>query len=141
MPRRSPFVIQLTEPERAELEARCKVCTSPHRDVIRAKIVLLASRGLGSKRLVRLVCVTGLTRAFAVFTHRRAETAWTLIVGEDRCRRPSTPNIPDHRHCSGRAASFCSSRRSLVEVDAELARAVRWPPPGSSARAPARRYG
>ena len=44
MPRRSPFVTQLTEPERAELEARCKVYTSPHRDVIRAKIVLLASR-------------------------------------------------------------------------------------------------
>jgi len=44
MPRRSPFVIQLTEPERAELEARCKVYTSPHRDVIRAKIVLLARR-------------------------------------------------------------------------------------------------
>jgi len=51
MPRRSPFVIQLTEPERAELEARCKVYTSPHRDVIRAKIVLLASWGLGNDRI------------------------------------------------------------------------------------------
>jgi len=51
MPRRSPFVIQLTEPERAELEARCKVYTSPHRDVIRAKIVLLASQGLGNDRI------------------------------------------------------------------------------------------
>jgi hypothetical protein len=38
------------------------------------------------KRLVRLVCVGGLTRAFAVFKRRRAETAWTLIVGEDVIR-------------------------------------------------------
>jgi len=51
MPRQSPFVIQLTEPERAELEARCKVYTSPHRDVMRAKIVLLASQGLGNDRI------------------------------------------------------------------------------------------
>ena len=38
MPRRSPFVIRLTEQERSELEARCKEYTSPYRDVVRAKI-------------------------------------------------------------------------------------------------------
>ena len=43
MPRRSPFVIQLSREERAELEARSKEYTSPHRDVVRARIVLLAS--------------------------------------------------------------------------------------------------
>ena len=48
MPRRSPFVIELTEEERAELEARSKEYTSPYRDVMRAKIVLLASEGLGN---------------------------------------------------------------------------------------------
>jgi hypothetical protein len=48
MPRRSPFVIRLSAQERAELEARCKVYTSPYRDVMRAKIVLLASQGLGN---------------------------------------------------------------------------------------------
>ena len=47
MPRRSPFVIRLTEQERAELEARCKGYMSPYRDVMRAKIVLLASQELG----------------------------------------------------------------------------------------------
>jgi winged helix-turn helix protein len=51
MPRRSPFVIRLTEQERAELEARCKEYTSPYRDVVRAKIVLLASEGLGNERI------------------------------------------------------------------------------------------
>jgi hypothetical protein len=48
MPRRSPFVIELTKGERAELEARVKEHTSPYRDVMRAKIVLLASEGLGN---------------------------------------------------------------------------------------------
>jgi hypothetical protein len=50
MPRRSRFVVRLTEQERAELEARCKKYTSPHRDVVRAKIVLL-SQGLGNDRI------------------------------------------------------------------------------------------
>jgi hypothetical protein len=51
MPRRSPFVIRLTEQERAELEARCKEYTSPYRDVVRSRIVLLASEGLGNDRI------------------------------------------------------------------------------------------
>jgi nitrate/nitrite transporter NarK len=42
MPRKSPYVIDLTKGERAELEARSKDYTSPHRDVVRAKIVLLS---------------------------------------------------------------------------------------------------
>ena len=44
-------MIRLTEQERAELEARCKEYTSPHRDVVRAKIVLLASQGFGNDRI------------------------------------------------------------------------------------------
>ena len=48
MPRRSPFVIELTQQERDELETRARRYTSPYRDVIRAKIVLLAARGLSN---------------------------------------------------------------------------------------------
>ena len=51
MPRRSPFVIRLTEQERAELEARCKGYTSAYRDVVRARIVLLASERLSNDRI------------------------------------------------------------------------------------------
>src|SRR5271166_8992 len=51
MPRRSPFVIELSNEERVELEARVKEYTSPYRDVMRAKIVLLASEGLGNDRI------------------------------------------------------------------------------------------
>jgi transposase len=48
MPRKSPFAIELTEQERTELRARCRQYTAPYRDVIRAKIVLLASQGLAN---------------------------------------------------------------------------------------------
>ena len=48
MPRHSPFRIRLTREERRELEARTRQYTSPYRDVIRAKLVLLAAEGLSN---------------------------------------------------------------------------------------------
>ena len=48
MPRHSPFRIQLTREARRELEARARKYTSPYRDVIRAKLVLLAAEGLSN---------------------------------------------------------------------------------------------
>lgn len=46
MPRRSPFAITLSRDERAALEERTRKYTSPYRDVVRAKIILLAAGGL-----------------------------------------------------------------------------------------------
>ena len=46
MPRHSPFVVELTRAERDALESRARRYTSPYRDVIRAKMVLLAAQGL-----------------------------------------------------------------------------------------------
>jgi len=68
MPRRSPFVIRLTGQERAELEARCKEYTSPYRDVMRAKIVLLASQGLGNDQIAAQL---GMPRQIASKWRRR----------------------------------------------------------------------
>src|SRR5271169_6368596 len=48
MPRRSPFSIKLTRSERAELVRRAGKYQSSYRDVVRAKIVLLASKGLAN---------------------------------------------------------------------------------------------
>jgi transposase len=48
MPRPSPYVVELTKAERNELAARARKYTSPYRDVIRAKIVLLAAQGLAN---------------------------------------------------------------------------------------------
>jgi transposase len=48
VPRHSPFRIDLTREERRALAARARKYTSPYRDVIRAKLVLLAAEGLSN---------------------------------------------------------------------------------------------
>ena len=53
MPRTSPFDITLTAEEQARLEAMARKYTSPYRDVIRAKIVLYAARGLANDEIAR----------------------------------------------------------------------------------------
>ena len=45
MPRRSPFSIELTPAERAALESMSRRYSAPYRDVVRARIVLLAASG------------------------------------------------------------------------------------------------
>ncbi len=48
MPRKSPYVITLSAQEHAQLERYARRYTSPYRDVIRAKIVLLAAQDIGN---------------------------------------------------------------------------------------------
>src|SRR5204863_3084285 len=48
MPRVSPYRIELTRAERGELEERARQYTSPYRDVVRAKLVLLAAQGVSN---------------------------------------------------------------------------------------------
>lgn len=51
MPRASPYVIALTPEERRVLEARSRRYTLSYREVVRAKIVLLAAEGLENKEI------------------------------------------------------------------------------------------
>lgn len=51
MPRSSPYVITLTPGERRVLEARARRYTLPYRDVVRAKVVLLAAEGFENKEI------------------------------------------------------------------------------------------
>jgi transposase-like protein len=51
MPRRSPYVIELTSEERTALERQARCYTLPYRDVMRAKVVLLAARGYGNDEI------------------------------------------------------------------------------------------
>jgi transposase len=46
MPRKSPYTLVLTSAQRRELEGRVRRYTLPYRDVVRAKIVLMAADGL-----------------------------------------------------------------------------------------------
>lgn len=57
MPRHSPFPIELTEQERAELEARARAYTLPYRDVIRAKVILMAAEGLQNRQIAQRLSV------------------------------------------------------------------------------------
>ena len=55
MPRKSPYTLRLSRDERRELEARARKYTLPYRDVVRAKIVLMAAEGLDNDEIaVRL---------------------------------------------------------------------------------------
>jgi transposase-like protein len=51
MPRKSPFIIDLTPHERSVLEAEARKYTAPYCNVIRAKIVLLAAQGYGNDEI------------------------------------------------------------------------------------------
>jgi transposase len=46
MSRTSPLTVTLTRQERAELEARARRYSLPYRDVVRARIILLAADGV-----------------------------------------------------------------------------------------------
>src|ERR671925_2316066 len=51
MPRKSPYVLDLTPDQRRELEVRARRYTLPYRDVVRAKIVLMAAEGLDNDEI------------------------------------------------------------------------------------------
>jgi Winged helix-turn helix len=51
VPRKSPYVIELSDQEREVLEAQARRYTLPYRDVIRAKIVLMAAQGLDNDEI------------------------------------------------------------------------------------------
>ena len=51
MPRKSPYTLRLSPQERRELTARARKYTLPYRDVVRAKIVLMAAEGLDNDEI------------------------------------------------------------------------------------------
>ena len=91
MSRRSPFVIELTKEERAELEARSKEYTSPYRDVMRAKIVLLASEGLGNDRIAARL---GMPRQIVSKWRQRFYYRATARPRRAAARRATSPLFP-----------------------------------------------
>ena len=87
MPRQSPYKIVLTQDERESLEAISRKYTSAYRDVIRAKIVLLAAEGLENKQIGERLDV-----------HRQIVSKWRKrffqerVAGlEERSRRGRPP--------------------------------------------------
>ncbi len=58
MPRTSPFPIELTEEEQRVLESRTRQYTLPYRDVVRAKLILLAAESLENKQIAEQLGMT-----------------------------------------------------------------------------------
>lgn len=53
MPRKSPYVIELTADEKTRLESVSRKYTASYYSVVRAKIVLLAAQGIDNDEIAR----------------------------------------------------------------------------------------
>jgi hypothetical protein len=86
MPRKSPFVIELTPSEAAELRRRAGRYTLPYFEVIRAKMILLAAEGLGNDEI-----------AARLDTRREVVSEWRKrffrhrLAGLEELPRPGRP--------------------------------------------------
>ena len=87
MPRKSPYLLQLTASQRHQLEARVRKYTLPYRDVIRAKIVLMAADGLDNDEIAPRLD----TRREVVSKWRKRffEQGIAGLKERPRCGRPS----------------------------------------------------
>ena len=94
MSRSSPFHIVLRRQELEKLETRARKYTSPYRDVIRAKIVLLAAQGLSNDVI-----------AMRLDTPRQIVSKW-----RKRFALARLPGLEEQPR-GGRPALFSSQRR------------------------------
>lgn len=95
MPRKSPYRILLTAEEKRILERMAKRYTSPYRDVIRARLVLYAAKGMGNDQI-----------ASRLDTPRQVVSKWRKRFFEKRLA-----GLEDHSR-RGRPARFSPRGRS-----------------------------
>ena len=100
MPRPSPFRIILTRDEQNELETRARKCTSPYRDVIRAKIILLAAQGLSNDDIA-----ARLDTPRQIVSKWRKRFALARLPGLEEQPRGGRPAVfSPQRHRAGKSA-------------------------------------
>jgi DNA-binding NarL/FixJ family response regulator len=90
VPRKSPYIIELSQQERDVLEAQARRYTLPYRDVIRAKIVLMAADGLDNDEIAARLD----TRREVVSKWRKRFYADRLVGLEERPRRGRPATFP-----------------------------------------------
>ncbi|GAB4260736.1 MAG: hypothetical protein Kow00122_17750 [Thermoleophilia bacterium] len=103
MSRRSPYIVELSREERRVLEERAAKYTLPYRDVVRARIILMAAEGLRNDEIAarlymrREVVSKWRKRFFASIFHQAPQDPF---AGHPKrpagCRRPTgvTPGAP-----------------------------------------------
>lgn len=92
MPRKSPFRIELSASEAAELNRRAVRYTSPYFEVIRARMILMAAQGIDNDEI-----------AARLDTRREVVSQWRKrffkdrLAGLDERARPGRPRAaPPH---------------------------------------------
>lgn len=90
MPRKSPYNVTLSAEQRVELEARARRYTLPYRDVVRAKIVLMAAAGLDNDEIAARLD----TRREIVSKWRKRFFEQGLPGLEERPRGGRPPSFP-----------------------------------------------
>jgi transposase len=94
MPRKSPYIVELSNEERERLNEIARSYTSQYRDVIRAKIVLYAAEGLRNDEI-----------AARIDTPRQIVSKWRKRFFEERLA--GLDDLPR----GGRPAHFSPQRR------------------------------
>jgi transposase len=94
MPRKSPYIIVLSENEKAKLESIAQKYTAPYFYVVRAKIVLLAAQELSNDQI-----------AAKLDMPRQIVSKWRKRFFEERL-----DGLSDHSR-SGRPARFSPQNR------------------------------
>ena len=111
MPRQSPFIIGLAPVERAVLESTSRRYSAPYRDVVRARIVLLAAESQENTEIARRLdtpvqIVSKWRKRF--FEERLAGMVERPRTGRSTTTRPTSAARPAPISPPGRAASSTS---------------------------------
>ena len=107
MPRSSPFIIELSPAERASLESTSRRYSAPYRDVVRARIVLLAAQGLENVEIAQRLD----TPAQIVSKWRKRFFEGGLAGLAERSRPGRRPGFPPQRSSWRSRPSPVSCRR------------------------------
>lgn len=141
MSRTSPFVVQLSEADRATLEQRARSYTVPHAQVIRAKIVLFAAAGQTNSAIAERIdvhvdvvsrwrkrfCLQGLDGLVDRPRSGRPRTFAATVVAEVKamaCEPPAQREVPLSRWSSAELARQAVAEGLVVTVSASTVR--RW---------------
>lgn len=141
MSRRSPFVVELSEADRAVLEERSRAYTAPFAEVVRAKIVLLAADGEPNAAIAarldvhvgvvsrwrKRFCESGLEGLGDRPRSGRPRSFPAPVVAEVKamaCEPPKAREVPLSRWSSAELAAQAVAEGLVVSVSASTVR--RW---------------